>query len=89
VVWQFCRLKTAKASFFCYIPAECNFFKLAANRGLHTGNCPLRSKSRYNLTIQRKFDGLMKKNFKNKYMNWKEGLACQRADRALQRREPA
>src|ERR1700709_33993 len=43
----------------------------------------IKAKSLYNLTIQRKFDDLMKKNFKNKYMGWKEKLAIKRANKAL------
>jgi hypothetical protein len=43
----------------------------------------IKAKSLYNLTIQRKFDDLMKTNFKNKYMHWKEQLAIKRAEKAL------
>ena len=43
----------------------------------------IKAKSLYNLTIQRKFDDLMKKNFRVKYMNWKERLAVKRAEAAL------
>jgi len=43
----------------------------------------IQAKSLYNLTIQRKFDDVMKKNFKARYMNWKEQLAFKRADKAL------
>jgi len=39
--------------------------------------------SLYNLTIQRKFDDIMKKNFKKRYMDWKEELAVERANKAL------
>jgi hypothetical protein len=39
--------------------------------------------SLYNLTIQRKFDDIMKKNFKKRYMDWKEELAIERANKAL------
>ena len=49
----------------------------------------IKAKSIYNLTIQRKFDDLMKKNFKGKYMNWKEELAIKRANKALLESEPA
>ncbi len=45
----------------------------------------IKAKSLYNLTIQRKFDDFMKKNFRVKYMSWKEELAVKRADRALQK----
>jgi len=43
----------------------------------------IKVKSLYNLTVQRKFDDLMKKNFNSKYMHWKEGLAIKRANQAL------
>jgi hypothetical protein len=49
----------------------------------------IKAKSLYNLTIQRKFDDLMKKNFKKKYMGWKEELAIKRANKALLENEPA
>ncbi|MDB5086944.1 MAG: cupin [Mucilaginibacter sp.] len=48
----------------------------------------IKAKSLYNLLIQRKFDDLMKKNFKLKYMEWKEELAVKRANKALQESEP-
>jgi len=43
----------------------------------------IKAKSLYNLTIQRKFDDMMKKNFKSRYMGWKEELAIKRANKAL------
>ena len=43
----------------------------------------IKAKSLYNLTIQRKFDDIMKKNFKKRYMDWKEELAVERANKAL------
>jgi hypothetical protein len=43
----------------------------------------IKAKSLYNLTIQRKFDDIMKKNFKKRYMDWKEELAIERANKAL------
>jgi hypothetical protein len=43
----------------------------------------VKAKSLYNLTIQRKFDDVMKKNFKKRYMDWKEELAIERANKAL------
>jgi hypothetical protein len=43
----------------------------------------VKAKSLYNLTIQRKLDDVMKRNFNVKYMNWKEELAIKRAERAL------
>jgi hypothetical protein len=49
----------------------------------------IKAKSLYNLTIQRKFDDLMKKKFKQRYMGWKEELAVKRANKALQEGEPA
>jgi hypothetical protein len=48
----------------------------------------VKAKSLYNLTIQRKFDNFMKKNFKKKYMDWKEELAIKRANKALADGEP-
>jgi hypothetical protein len=48
----------------------------------------IKAKSLYNLTIQRKFDDIMKRNFRSRYMNWKEELAIKRADRALAERKP-
>jgi hypothetical protein len=48
----------------------------------------IKAKSLYNLTLQRKFDDLMKKNFKQKYMSWKEDLAIKRAEKALAERKP-
>jgi hypothetical protein len=43
----------------------------------------IKAKSLYNLTVQRKLDNLMKKNFNGTYMHWKEGLAYKRAEKAL------
>ena len=43
----------------------------------------VKAKSLYNLTLQRKFDDFMKKNFKEKYMDWKEQLAIKRANKAV------
>ncbi|MHB8206500.1 cupin-like domain-containing protein [Mucilaginibacter sp.] len=48
----------------------------------------IKAKSLYNLTIQRKFDDIMKKNFKKRYMDWKEELAIKRAGKALAEGEP-
>ena len=48
----------------------------------------IKAKSLYNLTIQRKFDDVMKKNFNSKYMHWKEGLAIKRANEALEEGRP-
>ncbi|MDB5022786.1 MAG: cupin [Mucilaginibacter sp.] len=48
----------------------------------------IKAKSLYNLTIQRKFDDLMKKKFRQKYMAWKEELAIKRAEKALTEGEP-
>jgi hypothetical protein len=48
----------------------------------------IKAKSLYNLTVQRKLDDVMKKNFKGKYMRWKEELAIKRADKALAEGEP-
>jgi hypothetical protein len=43
----------------------------------------IKAQSLYNLTVQRKFDDIMKKNFRQKYMSWKEELAVKRANKAL------
>ena len=48
----------------------------------------LKAQSLYNLIIQRKFDDLMKGNFREKYMAWKERLAYKRANKALKRSKP-
>lgn len=48
----------------------------------------VKAKSLYNLTLQRKFDDFMKANFREKYMNWKEGLAVKRANKALANHKP-
>jgi len=48
----------------------------------------IKARSLYNLTIQRKFDDFMKKNFRVKYMNWKEELAMKRAEKALAEKQP-
>jgi hypothetical protein len=48
----------------------------------------VKAKSLYNLTIQRKFDSFMKKNYKKRYMDWKEQLAIERANKALAAGEP-
>lgn len=48
----------------------------------------VKAHSLWNLTVQRKFDDIMKKNFKKKYMDWKEKVAIKRADIALKRGLP-
>ncbi|MGI4803613.1 MAG: cupin-like domain-containing protein [Janthinobacterium lividum] len=48
----------------------------------------IKAKSLYNLTIQRKFDNLMKARFKTKYMDWKEQTAIERAEKALAEHQP-
>ncbi|MHA4893405.1 cupin-like domain-containing protein [Pedobacter sp. PWIIR3] len=48
----------------------------------------VKARSLYNLTIQRKFDDIMKANFREKYMAWKEKLAYKRANKALQKHDP-
>ena len=48
----------------------------------------IKAKSLYNLTIQRKFDDIMKKNFRIGYMDWKEKLAIKRAGKALAAGKP-
>ncbi|MBB6332619.1 hypothetical protein HNP24_003611 [Chryseobacterium sediminis] len=48
----------------------------------------VKAHSLWNLTVQRKFDDVMKAQFKNKYMDWKEKLAIERAEVALKRGLP-
>lgn len=48
----------------------------------------VKAHSLWNLTVQRKFDDVMKAQFKNKYMDWKEKLAIERAEIALKRGLP-
>lgn len=48
----------------------------------------VKAHSLWNLTVQRKFDDVMKKNFKKKYMDWKEKVAVKRAEIALGRGLP-
>ncbi|UKB83935.1 cupin-like domain-containing protein [Chryseobacterium sp. MEBOG06] len=48
----------------------------------------VKAHSLWNLTVQRKFDDIMKSNFKKKYMDWKEKLAFRRAEIALKRGLP-
>lgn len=48
----------------------------------------VKAHSLWNLTVQRKFDDVMKKNFKKKYMDWKEKKAIARAELALKRGLP-
>ncbi|WP_374461530.1 cupin-like domain-containing protein [Chryseobacterium taeanense] len=48
----------------------------------------VKAHSLWNLTAQRKFDDFMKKNFKKKYMDWKEKIAVKRAEIALKRGLP-
>ena len=48
----------------------------------------IKAKSLYNLTVQRKFDDIMKKNFKKRYMDWKEKLAIERSNKALAEGQP-
>ncbi|OJW14508.1 cupin-like domain-containing protein [Mucilaginibacter sp. 44-25] len=48
----------------------------------------IKAKSLYNLTIQRKFDDVMKRSFKSRYMDWKEGVAIKRANQALAEGKP-
>jgi hypothetical protein len=48
----------------------------------------VKARSLFNLTIQRKFDDLMKGNFREKYMAWKEQLAYKRANKAMENHEP-
>jgi hypothetical protein len=48
----------------------------------------IKAKSLYNLTVQRKFDDIMKKSFRTSYMDWKEKLAVKRAEKALAAGKP-
>lgn len=48
----------------------------------------VKAHSLWNLTVQRKFDDIMKSNFKKKYMDWKEKMAIKRAEVALKRGLP-
>ncbi|KAB1231733.1 cupin-like domain-containing protein [Chryseobacterium viscerum] len=48
----------------------------------------VKAHSLWNLTVQRKFDDIMKANFKKDYMEWKEKLAVERAEIALKRGLP-
>ncbi|RQO39507.1 cupin [Chryseobacterium sp. KBW03] len=48
----------------------------------------VKAHSLWNLTVQRKFDDIMKANFKKNYMEWKEKLAVERAEIALKRGLP-
>ncbi|OCA78974.1 cupin [Chryseobacterium contaminans] len=48
----------------------------------------VKAHSLWNLTVQRKFDDIMKSNFKKKYMDWKEKVAIKRAEIALKRGLP-
>jgi len=48
----------------------------------------VKAHSLWNLTVQRKFDDIMKKNFKKKYMDWKEKVAVKRAEFALKKGLP-
>jgi len=48
----------------------------------------VKAHSLWNLTVQRKFDDIMKSNFKKKYMDWKEKMAIKRAELALKRGLP-
>ncbi|PWN68686.1 cupin-like domain-containing protein [Chryseobacterium phosphatilyticum] len=48
----------------------------------------VKAHSLWNLTVQRKFDDIMKSNFKASYMEWKEKMAIKRAEIALKRGLP-
>ena len=43
----------------------------------------VKAHSIWNLTVQRKFDNIMKAYYRQRYMLWKEKLAVRRADKAL------
>ncbi len=48
----------------------------------------VKAHSLWNLTVQRNFDNFMKRNFKAKYMSWKEKKAVERANHALKKGLP-
>ena len=48
----------------------------------------IKTKSMWNLTVQRSFDNFMKRRLKNRYMDWKESMAIQRANYALKKNRP-
>ena len=48
----------------------------------------IKTKSLFNLTLQRKIDDFMKKRFRERYMKWKERLAYKRANKALNTQHP-
>lgn len=48
----------------------------------------VKANSLWNLTVQRGFDNVMKKNFKGKYMTWKEKKAVEIANNALRKGLP-
>lgn len=48
----------------------------------------VKANSLWNLTVQRNFDNFMERNFKAKYMTWKEKKAIERANYALKRGLP-
>src|SRR5690606_17558299 len=48
----------------------------------------VKAQSIWNLTVQRNLDNFMKRNFKEKYMNWKEKTAVERANFALKKGLP-
>lgn len=48
----------------------------------------VKSRSLWNLTVQRNFDNIMKSTFKKRYMDWKEKIAVERANSALRRGRP-
>ncbi|MGZ5187967.1 MAG: cupin-like domain-containing protein [Kaistella sp.] len=48
----------------------------------------VKARSLWNLTVQRNFDNFMKRQFKKRYMDWKEKKAIERANYALKKRLP-
>ncbi|NAW50843.1 cupin-like domain-containing protein [Elizabethkingia argentiflava] len=48
----------------------------------------VKAHSLWNLTVQRKFDDFMKSRYKDRYMNWKEKKAIEKANIALQQGLP-
>lgn len=48
----------------------------------------VKARSLWNLTVQRNFDNFMKRQFKKRYMDWKEKKAIESANYALKKRLP-
>lgn len=48
----------------------------------------VKAQSLWNLTIQRNFDNIMKRKYKNRYMDWKEKKSVEIANKALAKGQP-